>query len=80
MREQTDGVLTVSFLTDDIDVDAVAMPHPRVPVVDFFWSHPRSDLVDSPTGVERSSTAASELFVSASGGPGGRRHGLRPGC
>ena len=46
MREQTDGVLAVSFLTDDIDVDAVADAASRVRVVDFFWSRPRPDLVD----------------------------------
>lgn len=46
MREQTDGVLAVSFLTDDVDVDAVADAASRVQVIDFFWSTPRSDLVD----------------------------------
>ena len=46
MREQTDGVLAVSFLTDDIDADAVADAASRVRVVDFFWSDPRPDLVD----------------------------------
>ena len=46
MREQTDGVLAVSFLTNDIDADAVADAASRVRVVDFFWSDPRPDLVD----------------------------------
>ena len=46
MREQTDGVLAVSFLTDDIDADAVADAASRVRIVDFFWSDPRPDLVD----------------------------------
>ncbi|MCC9311434.1 nitronate monooxygenase [Kitasatospora sp. RB6PN24] len=46
MRGQTDGVLAVSFLTDDIDADAVADAASRVPIVDFFWSTPRPDLVD----------------------------------
>jgi len=46
MREQTDGVLAVSFLTNDIDLDAVADGAARARVIDFFWSDPRSDLVD----------------------------------
>ena len=46
MREQTDGVLAVSFLTDDIDAAAVADAASRVRVVDFFWCNPRPDLVD----------------------------------
>jgi nitronate monooxygenase len=46
MREQTSGVLAVSFLTDDIDVDAVADAATRASIVDFFWSTPRSDVVD----------------------------------
>jgi nitronate monooxygenase len=46
MREQTDGVLAVSFLTNDIDADAVSDGAARVRVVDFFWSDPRPDLVD----------------------------------
>lgn len=46
MRQQTKGVLAVSFLTDDIDTDAVADAAWRVPIVDFFWSNPRSELVD----------------------------------
>ncbi len=46
MRERTDGVLAVSFLTNDIDVDAVADAASRVRVIDFFWSDPRRDLVD----------------------------------
>ena len=46
MREQTDGVLAVSFLTDDIDADAVADAASRVRIVDFFWSDPRPELVD----------------------------------
>ena len=40
MREQTDGVLAVSFLTDDIDADALTDAASRVRVVDFFWSPP----------------------------------------
>ena len=46
MCEQTDGALAVSFLTNDIDVDAVADAASRVRVVDFFWCDPRPDLVD----------------------------------
>jgi NAD(P)H-dependent flavin oxidoreductase YrpB (nitropropane dioxygenase family) len=46
MCEQTDGSLAVSFLTNDIDTDAVEDAARRVRVVDFFWSDPRSDLVD----------------------------------
>ena len=46
MRERTDGVLAVSFLTNDIDADAVADAASRVRIVDFFWSDPRPDLVD----------------------------------
>ncbi len=46
MREQTDGVLTVSFLTSDIDATAVVHAASRVPIVDFFWCDPRPDLVD----------------------------------
>lgn len=46
MRGQTDGVLAVSFLTDDIDAEAVADAASRVRIVDFFWSTPRPDLVD----------------------------------
>lgn len=46
MRERTNGVLAVSFLTDDIDPDAVADAASRVRIVDFFWSTPWSDLVD----------------------------------
>jgi nitronate monooxygenase len=46
MREQTDGVLAVSFLTNDIDIDAVADGAARARIIDFFWSDPRPDLVD----------------------------------
>lgn len=46
MRQQTEGVLAVSFLTNDIDIDAVADAASRVRIVDFFWSDPRSELVD----------------------------------
>ena len=45
MREQTDGVLAVSFLTNDIDTEAVADAASRVRIVDFFWCDPRPDLV-----------------------------------
>jgi len=41
MREQTDGVLAVSFLTNDIDTNAVADAASRVRIVDFFWCDPR---------------------------------------
>lgn len=46
MREQTDGILAVSFLTNDIDCDAVADAASRVQVIDFFWCDPRPDLVE----------------------------------
>jgi nitronate monooxygenase len=46
MSERTDGVLAVSFLTNDIDADAVVDAASRVRIVDFFWSDPRPDLVD----------------------------------
>jgi nitronate monooxygenase len=46
MCEQTDGVLAVSFLTNDIDTDAVADAASRVRIVDFFWCDPRPDLVN----------------------------------
>jgi nitronate monooxygenase len=46
MCQQTDGVLAVSFLTNDIDADLVADAASRVRIVDFFWSDPRPDLVD----------------------------------
>ena len=46
MRQQTDGVLAVSFLTNDIDAEAVADAASRVRIVDFFWSDPRPDLVE----------------------------------
>jgi nitronate monooxygenase len=46
MREQTDGVLAVSFLTDTIDAEAVADVASRVQIVDFFWCDPRPELVD----------------------------------
>jgi nitronate monooxygenase len=46
MREQTDRVLAVSFLTTDIDPRAVADAASRVRIVDFFWCDPRPDLVD----------------------------------
>ena len=46
MCEQTDGVLAVSFLTDDIDARAVADAASRVRIIDFFWCDPRPDLVD----------------------------------
>ena len=45
MREQTAGVLAVSFLTTDIDTRAVADAASRVRIVDFFWCDPRPDLV-----------------------------------
>ena len=46
MCEETDGVLAVSFLTNDIDASAVADAASRVRIVDFFWSDPRPELVD----------------------------------
>ncbi|MEY2477483.1 MAG: nitronate monooxygenase [Actinomycetota bacterium] len=46
MREQTAGVLAVSFLTNDIDVDAITDGAARAQLIDFFWSDPRPDLVD----------------------------------
>ena len=46
MREQTDGVLAVSFLTNEVDTDAVADAASRVRIVDFFWCDPRPALVD----------------------------------
>ncbi len=46
MREQTDRVLAVNFLTNDIDTEAVADAASRVRIVDFFWCDPRRDLVD----------------------------------
>ena len=46
MREQTDRVLAVSFLTTDIDTQAVADAASRVRIIDFFWCDPRPDLVN----------------------------------
>ena len=46
MCAETEGVLAVSFLTNDIDAGAVADAASRVRIVDFFWSDPRADLVD----------------------------------
>ena len=46
MRDRTDGVLAVSFLTTDIDTSAVALAASRARIVDFFWCDPRPDLVD----------------------------------
>ena len=46
MLEQTDGVLAVSFLTNDIDTEAVAVAASRARIIDFFWCDPRPDLVD----------------------------------
>lgn len=46
MCAQTDGVLAVSFLTNDIDHDAVADAASRVRLIDFFWSDPSAELVD----------------------------------
>src|ERR1700756_5412902 len=46
MCAETEGVLAVSFLTNDIDAGAVADAASRVRIVDFFWSDPRPELVD----------------------------------
>lgn len=47
MRRQTEGVLAVSFLTNNIDTDAVADAASRVRVIDFFWCDPRPELVEN---------------------------------
>jgi nitronate monooxygenase len=46
MVRQTDGVLSVNFLTSDVDREAVAVAAEQVKLIDFFWSDPDRLLVD----------------------------------
>lgn len=46
MTSQTSGVLSVNFVTNDIDRDAVAVAAGRVRIVDFFWADPDASLVE----------------------------------
>ena len=46
MTPRTRGVLSVNFLTEDLDERAVAVAAERVRLVDFFWLAPRPRLVD----------------------------------
>jgi nitronate monooxygenase len=43
---QTEGVLSVNFLTSDVDREAVAMAAKHVRLVDFFWSDRDPSLID----------------------------------
>jgi len=45
MTSRTSGVLSVNFVTNDIDRDAVAVAAGRVRIVDFFWADPDASLV-----------------------------------
>ena len=46
MTSRTSGVLTVNFVTNDVDREAVAVAARRVRIVDFFWSDPDASLVE----------------------------------
>lgn len=46
MTPRTRGVLSVNFLTEDLDERAVGVAAERVRLVDFFWLDPRPRLVD----------------------------------
>jgi NAD(P)H-dependent flavin oxidoreductase YrpB (nitropropane dioxygenase family) len=43
----TSGVLAANFITEDVDPAAVEVAAARVRIVEFFWSDPRSDLVET---------------------------------
>jgi nitronate monooxygenase len=43
---RTSGVLSVNFLTEDVDEQAVAAAAERARLLDFFWLRPRPGLVD----------------------------------
>lgn len=46
MTPRTHGVLSVNFLTEDVDEGAVAVAAERIRLVDFFWLDPRPRLVE----------------------------------
>jgi nitronate monooxygenase len=46
MRRNTSGVLSVNFLTEDIDEQAVVVAAERVRLIDFFWLDPQPRLVE----------------------------------
>ena len=46
MTSRTSGVLSVNFVTNDPDRDAVAVAARRVRIVDFFWADPDASLVE----------------------------------
>jgi nitronate monooxygenase len=46
MVRGTQGILSVNFLTEDIDEEAVETAAERVRLVDFFWLDPRPHLVE----------------------------------
>ena len=46
MGQQTEGVLSVNFVTSDVDREAVSKASRHVSLVDFFWSDPDPSLVD----------------------------------
>jgi len=46
MVGQTEGALSVNFLTSDVDREAVAVAAKHVRLVDFFWSDPDPSLID----------------------------------
>jgi Nitronate monooxygenase len=45
MTAETDGVLAVNFLTEDIDRDVLDVAARRVRLVDLFWSDPSPEIV-----------------------------------
>lgn len=46
MADQTDGVIAVNFLTEDLDREAVSLAATRARLVDFFWVEPTAELVE----------------------------------
>ena len=46
MTSRTSGVLSVNFVTNDMDRDAVAVAAERVRIVDFFWADPDASVVE----------------------------------
>ena len=46
IREKTDGVIAVNFLTEDLDREAVSMAASGARLVDFFWVDPAVELVE----------------------------------
>ena len=46
MAAQTDGALSVNFLTQTFDPEAIAAAAPHVRIVDFFWADPDPSVVE----------------------------------